>query len=161
VTLPAAGAISIADVAAELGVALPLGLTDASVRTLIGKPAGAVVLPDDFWGKSHFLVGFTIGGEVDVAAGSPASGNRRVHRTLTAVVTGSGSYTYAWSVVGGSHAFSSFSGATNASTADWSQPYNTNDEPFSPISETASIQLTVTDTVAGLTLSATHDVSLG
>lgn len=51
-TLPASGPISIADIATELGVGLPLSLTASNVRALAGVPSGNIVLPNDFWGKS-------------------------------------------------------------------------------------------------------------
>lgn len=58
-TLPASGSISIADIATELGVSLPIGLTDSNVRALAGVPSGNIVLPNDFWGKSN--LSFPIG----------------------------------------------------------------------------------------------------
>jgi hypothetical protein len=154
-----AGDITLGDVAAELGIALPLTLGDARVIVLRGGGTVPVTL-GELRSKSRFTVDFTIGAEVDAAAGSPTSGNRRVYRVLTAVVVGSGNYTYAWSVVG-TATYSAFFSSTAASTAQWSQSYNTNEEPFSPMGETVTLKLTVTDTTLGLTLSATHAVSLG
>jgi hypothetical protein len=43
-TLPASGPISIGDVAAELGIGLPLSLGDPRVRTLAGVPSGPISL---------------------------------------------------------------------------------------------------------------------
>lgn len=53
-TLPSSGSITLAQVATELGVSLPLNLNDASVRALAGKPTGSIVLPNDLWGKSSY-----------------------------------------------------------------------------------------------------------
>lgn len=50
--LPSSGSISIAQVATELGLSLPLDLNDSRVRTLAGKPTGNITLPNDLWGKS-------------------------------------------------------------------------------------------------------------
>lgn len=55
-TLPASGSISIADIATELGVGLPLSLTASNVRALAGVPSGNIVLPNDFWGKSNVTI---------------------------------------------------------------------------------------------------------
>lgn len=51
-TLPSSGQITIAMIATELGVSLPLDLNASNVRTLAGKPTGNVVMPTDFYGKS-------------------------------------------------------------------------------------------------------------
>lgn len=45
-TLPATGNISLGMVGAELGIAMPLSLGDSRVRTLAGKPSGAISLTD-------------------------------------------------------------------------------------------------------------------
>lgn len=52
--LPSSGSITIAMIATELGVGLPLSLTDTNVRALAGKATGNVVLPTDFYGKSSY-----------------------------------------------------------------------------------------------------------
>lgn len=52
--LPASGSISLAQVATELGVSLPLDLNAANVRALAGKPSGNITLPNDLWGKSSY-----------------------------------------------------------------------------------------------------------
>lgn len=54
--LPSSGSISIAQVAAEMGVSLPLDITSTAVRNFVGKPTGNVILPNDFWGKSSRTV---------------------------------------------------------------------------------------------------------
>ena len=51
-TLPSSGSISIAQIATELGLSLPLSLDDSRVRALAGKPSGSLTMPNDFWGKS-------------------------------------------------------------------------------------------------------------
>lgn len=58
--LPSSGSISVAQVAAELGLSLPLDLNDSRVRALAGKPTGNVTLPNDFWGKANAKI--SIGG---------------------------------------------------------------------------------------------------
>lgn len=55
--LPTSGNITIAMIAAELGVGLPLDLNAANVRTLAGKPTGSVIMPTDFYGKSGNFAG--------------------------------------------------------------------------------------------------------
>lgn len=45
-TLPTTGNISLGMVGAELGIAMPLSLGDSRVRTLAGKPSGAISLTD-------------------------------------------------------------------------------------------------------------------
>lgn len=51
-TLPSSGAISIAQIAAELGIGLPLSSVDGRVLALAGKSAPPVTMPSDFYGKS-------------------------------------------------------------------------------------------------------------
>ena len=51
-TLPSSGSISIAQIATELGVSLPLDLNSTIARGLAGVPTGNVVMPTDFYGKS-------------------------------------------------------------------------------------------------------------
>lgn len=52
-TLPTSGSISIAQIATELGIALPLNLADSRCVTLAGK-ALPLTIPTDFYGKSNF-----------------------------------------------------------------------------------------------------------
>lgn len=51
-TLPASGPLTIAQILAEIGDSFPVTIPNANWRTLAGKPTGALVIPDDFWGKS-------------------------------------------------------------------------------------------------------------
>lgn len=57
-TLPASGAISLAQVAVELGRASNAAITlnETAVRTLAGKPSGAISL-SDLYGKSNYKIG--------------------------------------------------------------------------------------------------------
>jgi hypothetical protein len=159
-TLPSSGTITMAMVATEIGISLPLEMTDSRIRTLTGKASGSIVMPTDFYGKSWFTVDFTVGAEQDVTSGSPVSGNRRIYRLLSSsIVGGSGSYTYAWAQSGA--VYSSFwLNQTSNPTAQFSQGYNTNDFE-GPYGDSATITLTVTDTGTGLVKSASHTVYLG
>ena len=58
-TLPASGAISLRDVNVELGLPIgnPISLNDTAVRTLFGKPSGAISLADGY-GKSSTIFAF-------------------------------------------------------------------------------------------------------
>jgi hypothetical protein len=157
VTLPASGTITMAMVAAEIGIGLPLELTDSRIRTLTGKASGSIAMPTDFYGKSWFTVDFSIGAQQDVTAGSPVSGNRRIYKLLSSsVVGGSGSYTYAWSTSG--FTYSNIISST-VQNAQLSQSYNTNDFD-GPYNDTGTVTLTVTDTGTGLVKSASHTVGL-
>lgn len=51
-TLPSSGSISMNMIATELGLNLPLSLTDSRVINLAGKSAPPVYLPSDFYNKS-------------------------------------------------------------------------------------------------------------
>lgn len=68
-TLPASGAITMADVNAELGLQpnILISLNDAAVRTLAGIPSGAISL-NDLHGKSSTLVLHYV--EVDAVDGN-------------------------------------------------------------------------------------------
>lgn len=52
--LPGSGTITIAMIATELGVGLPLDLNAANVRALAGVPSGPITMPNHFWGKSSY-----------------------------------------------------------------------------------------------------------
>lgn len=67
-TLPSSGTLTTAQVAEELygNSSALVDLTGTDARTLIGKPTGSVVFPDDFWGKSLAF---------DITIGTPASGD--------------------------------------------------------------------------------------
>lgn len=51
-TLPSSGPLSIGQILAEIGDGYPVTIPNANWRTLAGKPTGALVIPNDFWGKS-------------------------------------------------------------------------------------------------------------
>lgn len=73
-TLPSSGTLTTAQVAEELygNSSALVDLTGADARTLIGKPTGSVVFPDDFWGKSS---GYTTN-ITTVASGSSSTYDR-------------------------------------------------------------------------------------
>lgn len=52
--LPSSGTITLAQIATEAGVSLPIDLNGNAARTLAGKPSGNIVMPNDFWGKSSY-----------------------------------------------------------------------------------------------------------
>ena len=61
-TLPASGTISMAQIAAELGIsAAGLSLGDSRCRALAGVPSGPISF-SNFYGKSSFVPGLTGGG---------------------------------------------------------------------------------------------------
>lgn len=94
--LPSSGSVSIAQVAAELGLSLPLDLNDSRVRALAGKPTGNVTLPNDFWGKSNAPTLSISGGISQEWAGS---GRSRDVANLTLNWTGNtvpSSYSWSW-----------------------------------------------------------------
>lgn len=51
-TLPTSGGISMAQIAAELGLSLPLSSIDPRVLALAGKSTPPVTMPTDFYGRS-------------------------------------------------------------------------------------------------------------
>ena len=94
--LPSSGSISVAQVAAELGLSLPLDLNDSRVRALAGKPTGNVTLPNDFWGKSN---GPTLSISVNQYQENVGSNLVRDVASLTLNWTGStapSSYSWSW-----------------------------------------------------------------
>lgn len=105
-TLPAyPNAISMSQVAAELGVsATGLSLNASNVRSLAGKASGAISF-SDLHGKSAFvaLTGATVG--PSTATGSGVQGIRCYTNSVSASPTpsnASGPITYAWEWVSGS-----------------------------------------------------------
>nr|WP_295237602.1 hypothetical protein [uncultured Brevundimonas sp.] len=117
--LPSSGSISIAQVAAELGLSLPLDLNDSRVRALAGKPTGNVTLPNDFWGKSN---GPSLSISVNQYQENVGSNLVRDVASLTLNWTGStapSSYSWSW----GGYSVSIFNG--NSRTARFQgQNYN-------------------------------------
>lgn len=115
-TLPTSGSISMSQIAAELGLAMPISLTDTAVRTLAGKPTGAVSMPTDFYGKSNGGVTITVGARTNTRVGGAASTTWRLQRTFTPVITGMTPTSYSWSLTTawGVAGLTSTTGATSA-----------------------------------------------
>lgn len=104
-TLPATGNISLGMVGLELGIAMPLSLGDSRVRTLAGKPSGAISLTD-LRGKTHSTyvppsidcetlidrLQFANGGTFTTVSYSPAF----------AIIGGEAPFSVSWARVGGS-----------------------------------------------------------
>lgn len=51
-TLPSSGGLSITQILAEIGDSFPVTIPNANWRLLADKPAGSLVIPTDFYGKS-------------------------------------------------------------------------------------------------------------
>lgn len=118
-TLPTSGALSIGDVAAELGIGLPLELGDSRVRALAGVASGAISL-SDLYGKSASGTGGggTGGGGTGTStdftasladASDTAQGNYTASSGYNAPVNlymdvagGQAPYSFAWSKLSGS-----------------------------------------------------------
>ena len=100
-TLPSSGSISIAQIATELGVSLPLDLNSTIARGLAGVPTGNVVMPTDFYGKSTLSAYINessfSGFALDFGGGATA-----YTTAASLTVTGSsGTITYQWYTTGG------------------------------------------------------------
>lgn len=100
-TLAASGTITMAQIATEMGVSLPIGLTDSNVRQLCGVASGSVVLPTDFYDKSWAPV-------CNLSVGN-MSGESSTDGVLAGTVTdsdtinvtkGVASFTYQWYITG-------------------------------------------------------------
>jgi hypothetical protein len=101
-TTPSSGSISIQNIATELSISVNvLSLNDSRVRTLAGVSSGTISM-GNLRGKSNYtvmsyVVNANIGGNNDVstyyAAQTPSC------ETTVTVSSGSGGYTYAWSLV--------------------------------------------------------------
>lgn len=95
-TLPASGAISIGQVAAELGIGLPLSLGDSRVRTLAGVATGPISL-SNLYGKSNGTPLAATSQSDSNYADSSVSGGTVGCSPSVAAGGGTGPYTYAWS----------------------------------------------------------------
>lgn len=98
-TLPASGPISLGQVAAELGIALPLSLGDSRVRTLAGVPSGPITM-GQLRGKSAQAPQgpFTATSEDGFGDGDSSNGGGTVFCSPSVTPAGgSGGYTYLWS----------------------------------------------------------------
>ena len=101
-TLPTSGAISLAQIAAELGIGLPLSLTDSRVLALAGKSAPPVTMPGDFYGKSANTGPAPTPFSVTKRDGSGTANSTNVSGTVTAQPSvqetgGVGPYSRTWS----------------------------------------------------------------
>jgi hypothetical protein len=145
-TLPASGPISMAQIAAELGIgATGINLNMASVRTLGG---GATNL-NAFHGKSNLAPLTCVVGDQSAYRGANNTGVVSVSTTAGAA-GGSGGYTYAWTFVSGIQ----FGSPGPVATATFSRS-------CAPGSEyTGVYQCTVTDS-GGRTASDTCTITLG
>lgn len=107
-TLPASGAISLTDVMTELrtvnaGRAYPISLGDADVLALAGV-AGPANSLSNLYGKSAYTA-MTVTGVSDTSsmAGNTTGLTYTGHSHPSVTVSGgSGSYTYLWTITGGS-----------------------------------------------------------
>lgn len=100
-TLPASGAISIAQVATELGIgATGLSLNDSRVRTLCSKPSGAISLADARGKSNNYVGSFVIGnsGVVSGAYRTNASSGWTCGSITPAVAYGVAIIEFAWTV---------------------------------------------------------------
>lgn len=89
-TLPASGALTFAQIAAEAGTAFPLSVPNATWRTLAGVPAGALVFPTHFHGKSSFEF-LGLAGAAGQAIGGLNFGGAGPTRTVFAAIHYEGS----------------------------------------------------------------------
>lgn len=99
--LPSSGSITIAQIATELGLSLPLDLTDSRVRALAGKPSGSITMPNDLWGKSSVTI--SIVGNMSAVRGGGRD-SLYDQGTFSVSKSGGGSITaYSWNVWNDSH----------------------------------------------------------
>lgn len=121
--LPTSGAISVAQIATEMGVSLPLDITSTAVRNFVGKPTGNIVIPNDFWGKSSRVV--SINGSLIPQSGGGQTQRERgtfsVSTSPAATITA-----WAWDIAdsGGGITMSSSSASTVTLTGPYYDPYN-------------------------------------
>lgn len=101
-TLPALGSINIGQVAAELGIGLPLSLGDSRVRALAGVASGPISL-SDLYGKSAGGTLSAIGNSDTSSMAGNATGITYPGHAFPSVSAGGGTapYTYLWSITGG------------------------------------------------------------
>lgn len=97
--LPSSGPISLGDVAAELGIGLPLSLGDSRVLALAGKGSPPISL-SDLYGRSAYTP-MTVTGIDDSRGADTSVGPGTVSCSPRVTVTGgSGGQSYAWSFNG-------------------------------------------------------------
>lgn len=112
-TLPASGAITMAQIAAELGISsTDINLNQSEVRALAGVPSGAISMAD-LYGKSSLAAYINEasfdGLGIDFGSGATAYTG---YATLTVTGGGTGGITYQWYQTGGA----TISAATSATT---------------------------------------------
>jgi len=101
-TLPASGSISIGQVAAELGIGLPLTLGDSRVRTLAGVPSGPISMTS-LYGKSAYTpMTLTTNGASSGPVSSDTVGGTVSGTASVGVTGGTGGYTYQWTLTSSS-----------------------------------------------------------
>jgi len=147
-TLPAAGPISIGQVAAELGIGLPLSLGDSRARALAGVPSGPISL-GNLYGKSAYTpMTLTVTNGSGGPANSETAGGTVTGTATVAVVGGTGGYTYQWTVV------SNVGGATVGALTGAAVSASYTFVKLANGSATVTLNLTVTDNT-GHTMTAT------
>lgn len=99
-TLPTSGPIGLAQIATELGLGMPLSLTDPRVLALAGKSAPPVTMPTDFYGKSAgATAAFTATGyDASGSATSNGVGGTVSCSPSIAEMGGTAPYTRTWSI---------------------------------------------------------------
>jgi hypothetical protein len=117
-TLPASGSITLGQVAAELGISLPLSLGDSRVRTLAGVPSGPISL-GQLRGKSAApptpaLSAYGQNASETIYTGSIQGGLATCTPSVT-VSSGVPGYSYQWSFTSNPDGFAFNAGTTAAS----------------------------------------------
>lgn len=97
-TLPASGAISLVQIAGELGASLPLSLIDSRVLTLAGKGALPISMSDLYAKSGQAALSATAIGQ-DNQYSTTTSGGTASSTGTVYPAGGSGGYTCVWSVV--------------------------------------------------------------
>ena len=113
-TLPASGSITIAAIAAELEVSLPLDINASNVRSLAGVASGNITMPTDFYGKSSLtasIVEASFSGTATAFGGGSTTAYTGF-ATLAVAGGGTGAITYQWHVTGGAGITASTSSTT-------------------------------------------------
>lgn len=156
--LPTSGSISMAQIAGELGLSLPLDLNDSRVRALAGKPSGPISMPSDFYGKS---AGPTVTIQI-TSSGTDTIGGGRRRDYFIATINWTGATTpssYSWGWGGYSAALTAATSRTCRFNGQGYSPLNANGwddaEPFCNV-----VIAGQTYTVVGPQMSLTADGNL-
>jgi hypothetical protein len=111
--LPGSGSISIAQIATEIGVSLPLDINATNVRQLAGVASGNIVMPTDFYGKSWAPVcALTVGDMEGYATTDGTSPGSPQDTDSISVTAGVGGFTYQWHKTGAASIVGSSTGTT-------------------------------------------------